>query len=100
MTGIPDLNWPAFKAAEARLADHGYHVVSPTSKGRPGDPALAGKSYEWFLREDLKVLLEADGVALLDGAENSFGARLERHVAEALKMDVRPLEDWFDSTDD
>lgn len=95
MTGYEDLNWPAFKAAEARLAEAGYTVVSPTSKGRPDDPALADKSYEWFLRQDLKVLLEADAVALLPGAQNSNGARLERHVAEKLGMEVRELEEWL-----
>lgn len=97
MSGVPDYNWPAFKDAEKRLAEAGYFVLSPTTKGKPtGDAYDDDRPYTWYLREDLKVLLEADGVALLPGSQNSNGARLERYVAEALDMDVRPLEEWFD----
>ena len=95
MSGIPEFNFPAFVEAEKKLADAGYDVISPTAKGKPeGDQYDGARPYEWYVREDLKMLLEADGVALLPGAQNSRGARMERQVAEFLKMPVGSVDEW------
>ena len=50
--------------------------------------------YTDHLREDLRAMLDCDGVATLPGWEFSTGARNEVNVAGLLRMPVRPLELW------
>ena len=88
MTGLPEHNYPAFHAAEARLRDAGHNVLNPARQ-----PAQA--SWEDYLRRDLTQVLAAEGVALLPGWRRSRGARLEHHVAAELGMDIRDLHDWL-----
>jgi len=83
MTGHKDLNFPAFAAEAARLRALGHEVVNPAEVNP--DPGMA---WAECLRRDIPALLTCDGVALLPGWENSRGARLERHIAEALAMPV------------
>jgi uncharacterized protein DUF4406 len=95
MSGVPEFNFPAFKEAEARLTEAGYSVISPVSKGKPSSGEYTDdRPYTWYLREDLKMLLEADAIALLPGSENSNGARLERYVAEKLDYAVGTVDEW------
>jgi hypothetical protein len=46
------------------------------------------------MRESLKLLMECDGIAVLDDWECSAGARLEVHIAGALMMPVKPIVKW------
>jgi hypothetical protein len=46
-------------------------------------------TWEQYLRRDIRVLLDCDGIALLPGWERSRGAQLEAHIAHALGM--RPM---------
>lgn len=105
MAGYPEHNFPAFKDATARLRAAGFKVLCPTECAMPcgceGALAVCDEGpHDWadFVRWDLVAMLqEARALAMLPGWENSRGARLERHVALALKMRVRPLEDWLAS---
>lgn len=65
MSGLPEFNYPAFYDAAARM------------------------------RHALRMVVESDGIALLPGWEDSRGARLERQVADAIGLDVRPLAEWL-----
>jgi hypothetical protein len=90
MTGLPEYNYPAFKAASAALERAGYDVLDPSR--HEADPALA---WEDYLRCDLKDVLECEGVALLDGWWRSRGAKLEVHVAQSLGMICEPYGYWL-----
>lgn len=94
MTGYPDFNYPAFNDAAEALLSAGYEVRNPVDSEQHNDTG-GHQTWSWYLRQALKMLVEADGVALLDGWEESRGARLEVHVAEQLGMDVRPLAKWL-----
>lgn len=83
MTGHPDLNFPAFHEAAASWRAGGHEVVSPAELEGPDDEAWA-----YYLRRDLKVLVDCDAIVLLAGWETSKGAALELHVARALGMEV------------
>lgn len=83
MTGLPDLNFPAFRAAADRLRAMGHDVVDPSTLGEPD-----GWCWEDFLRRDLRHLLDCDAICLLDGWWKSRGARLEQHVAAKLGYTV------------
>jgi hypothetical protein len=84
MTGIPEFNFPAFNRAAASLRASGYFVINPVEI----DSDTTGK-WEDYLRKDIPQLLTCDQIALLPGWENSRGAKLEKHIADALGM--RPI---------
>lgn len=83
MTGMPDLNFPAFHAEAARLSALGYQVVNPAEINP--DP---GMSWHECMRRDLRALLDFDALALLEGWQKSAGAHLEMHVAHRIGMEI------------
>lgn len=87
MTGMPELNFPAFHAAAARLRAQGWDVVNPAELDAQDDKALTWTQY---LRRDIRALVECDAIAMLPGWEKSRGATLEHHIASALGMPVVP----------
>jgi Domain of unknown function (DUF4406) len=91
-TGIPNENKPAFLAAELQMRGMGFDVVNPTTL-----PAHAWHDQSWasFMRCDIPALCTCDAVALLPGWESSKGANVERTLALALGMGVRPLAGWL-----
>lgn len=93
MTGIEEFNFPMFNAAAATLREAGYEVENPADKG-----IIEGWEWEDYLRYDIKVLMDCDGVAQLHGWGNSRGARLEADVARSLSMPVRLLNAWLSDT--
>ena len=91
MSGLPEFNYPAFKAATERLRSQGHAVVSPHEI--PADcPACAniGIEHSWaeHMRVDLVALLTCDVIVLLPGWQQSRGAQLEKTVAEAIGLSV------------
>jgi hypothetical protein len=82
MSGMPEWNFPAFMAADARLREAGYYTVNPAELNPHDTP--------WVdcLRKDLRYLTDVDGIAMIPGWENSRGARLELAVAIGLGLFV------------
>lgn len=91
MNGLPQHNFPAFEKARALLRSVGYEVVCPAELGRHD-----GWAWEDYLRRDLKVMLDCEAVALLEGWERSNGAMLETDVAVRLRMRVETVEFWLE----
>lgn len=83
MTGLPDFNFPAFNAAAGALRAIGQAVENPAENPKPSEP-----TWENYLRAALTQMLRCDSIMLLPGWEESRGALLEKHVAEALGMSV------------
>ena len=77
MSGLTNLNYPAFRAAATRLRDAGFSVISP-NENFDGDVT---RQYNEYLRLDIQQVAQVDAVALLDGWENSKGAGIETAVA-------------------
>ena len=88
MSGLPEFNYPAFHAAAEALAKRGFVELSPTQN----DTTL---SWDFYLRRSIRMVTEADAVCLLPGWYQSKGARLEVSLAEALGLDIRPLDEWL-----
>jgi hypothetical protein len=84
MTGIKDHNFPAFNCLAAKLRAHGYEVVNPTEL----DNADTTKSWGDYMKRDIPLIVECDGVVLLDGWEESRGAKIEVFLAISLKMKI------------
>lgn len=80
MSGIKDFNAPAFEKAYMDLQAHDFSPVAPA-------PFVDGKTYQEYLRDDLKMLLDCDGIYMLDGWQDSKGAKIEHMVALACGID-------------
>ena len=87
MTGLPELNFPAFNAEAARLRALGYDVVNPVELN-------PDRKTPWAecMRRDLKALLDCDTLVTLHGWEYSIGARLETHVAQHVGIKILSAE--------
>lgn len=92
MTGYSESNYPAFNAVADALRSVGYEVVNPAEFGNDNGRT----SYVDLLRNDLRALLDCDGVAALDNWWESVGARNEIQVAGTLKMPVRSTREWVE----
>ena len=86
MNGLPDLNRPAFAAAEAQLAALGYTVYNPALAERPC------WDYDAYLDFDLKAIgYWAQLVVRLPGWAASPGALAEISLAEQEHIPVLDL---------
>jgi hypothetical protein len=84
MTGLPDLNFPAFNAEAERLRAAGHEVINPAEIN-------AGRELEgWHacMRRDIAALMTCDVVQLLPGWQNSVGARIECDTATKVAIRV------------
>lgn len=88
MTGLPDLNFPAFNSAAALLEARGFEVANP-ARLNP-DPST---SWAACMRVDIKALCDCDTLALLPGWEQSSGAHLEMHIAHRIGMRIVQLQE-------
>lgn len=95
MTGYENFNYEAFHAAEAALRAAGYEPINPAHSEAKNDTGKP-RAWGWYLRHAIRALMDADGVALLPGWRSSRGALLEKDVAEALDMRVRPIGMWIE----
>ncbi|AZC35885.1 DUF4406 domain-containing protein [Pseudomonas chlororaphis] len=83
MTGLPDLNYPAFNAAAELLRAEGYDVENPAENQAP--PC---GSWEGYMRLALVQLARCEGVLVLPGYRKSKGACLELFIAPKLGLQV------------
>jgi len=82
ITGIPEGNRPAFAAMAARLTAGGWRVINPHDLC---DSHLI-LSWEEYMRQDLAALLTCTHIVMLEGWGQSLGARLEKLVADAVRI--------------
>lgn len=82
MRGLPYLNTPAFNKAAVDLRNAGYEVFNPAFTDDDGKLPLKD-----YMAVDLPEVCKADVVYVLDGWEDSEGARLE--VTVALQCGIR-----------
>jgi hypothetical protein len=85
MMGYPEFNKPVFRAEAARLRALGFEVVNPAelNEGNDGD---------WLacMRVDIAAIMteKCDGIALLEGWEQSRGAPIEHRLMRDLGLRV------------
>lgn len=87
MSGLPELNHPAFNAAASALRGAGYDVVNPAEL--VPDP---GTEWHACMRTDIRELVTCDAVALLPGWETSRGACIEQRLAGDILMCVTTVD--------
>jgi hypothetical protein len=83
MSGYPDLNFPLFNSLAAELRAIGYEVINPVDIN--SDP-----SAEWVscIKADIEHVARCRMIAMIPGWESSYGARIERLVAEKMGLDI------------
>lgn len=86
MTGKEKLNADEFNKIADKLRDAGVFAINPVDINPPSAP------WHICLKEDIKHLLEADGVVLLNGWQKSRGALVEIFVSLTLGI---PLFDAY-----
>lgn len=69
MTGLLDLNFPAFHAAAAMPRQRGYDAVNPAEIS-----AACGDDWHMCMRADIKALCDCDTLALMPGWQKSQAA--------------------------
>lgn len=85
MTGLPDLNYPAFNTVTAALREHGHTVYNPAEydkDGRKFELRAGFREYAGWICD------HAEGLYMLPGWEKSEGARAEHALAVALKLQI------------
>ncbi len=102
MAGVEAHNFPAFDAAEKRIAAMGMEAVSPANLSRKvcAEAALdvrtlsieeAERMMPAFMAVDLSALCTCDAIYMLPGWESSAGAKIEHALAEYLGLEVLVL---------
>ncbi len=87
MTGLPEFNFPAFRAAEEWVRARGFEPVNPINNGLPKEAP-----WQLHMRADISMLVTCDAVALLPGWQKSRGASLEHHIAKRLGLNIFRME--------
>ena len=81
-----------FARAEEKLELLGYEVVNPYKFGEYLKKEYAKENkvpkYENYMRGDIELLINCDAIYLLENWGTSKGARLEKKIAEVLKMQI------------
>jgi hypothetical protein len=91
ITGDPDYEQHFLKAEEAilnKINSEGLQIKTIN----PSQFPLKKEPWEICLRYSIRTMLSCDGVALLQGWENSRGCRMELSLAGQLKIPVVYLE--------
>ena len=81
MTGLSDFNFPAFFRAEERLQARGYKTINPARN-------QVQNTWHDYLRLDIKNMMSADAIYLLNGWEASKGSRIEFWLASQLDFEI------------
>jgi len=95
ITGIPELNKPAFMKAENELRSLGYNPINPFNV------SVVSKHKYWhdYMREDIKALMDVDCVLAIDGWGNSNGAVEEIRICNNIGIPVyTSIKELLDKT--
>lgn len=90
MSGLPEMNYPAFHAAAKKLRDAGVVVENPAENQPPECGTWAG-----YMRMALVQMLRCEAVVMLPNWQFSRGARIERQLASDLGIRVLVLDRDF-----
>lgn len=103
VTGIENGNLSAFKSAQKELWAAGYLTDKPHDLVNREDShetamllcvnELTGRTQKPGIRHPVP---RYDGVALIEGWEQSEDAKLEKAVAEACGIEVKTVDEWLE----
>lgn len=91
MSGYPEYNFPAFRAAAKRLRELGLEVIDPSEINQPDL-----NSWEQCMKNALRDMMLCDTIVMLPGWQNSKGAVIELELSEKLGYHSYELEEFID----
>lgn len=83
ITGIEAQAPALFSMAENQLKQEGYEVVNPMLLSHNHD-----KSWESYMKEDIKAMLDCDSIYMLKNWAHSKGASVELSIARSLGLKI------------
>ena len=83
MTGLVDLNYPAFNAKAAELRARGWHVENAAE-----NPAPPCGTWQGYMRMGIWQLMTCEAIYLMPGWAGSKGAAMEYSIAKTLGLEV------------
>jgi len=86
MTGIKDFNYPEFNRVTKELREQGHEVLNPVEICNHLDNTTA--TWEDYMMVCLPAIDKCDTIYLLDGWEQSTGARLELKIAKEYGLEI------------
>lgn len=99
VTGIEGDNRQAYLAAMEELKNAGHQVDIPHKWVMPGcswNEAMSGSIRRMMSIWSSTIGLDNDfAIAMLDGWDNSKGAKIEHDLAEALGIPCKPWREWL-----
>lgn len=72
-----------FQKAKKDLEANGYRAVNPAEFELP-----EGATWEDYMKQDLALLLNCDGIYMLKDWKQSRGARIEQFLAQELHLQI------------
>lgn len=78
----PEERIEAFERAAKRAEAMGYKAVNPM------ESQMDDRTWEEYMRRDIKELCGCDAILMMKGWEKSKGAKAEKYVAETIGMEV------------
>jgi hypothetical protein len=97
MRGYPEFNFPAFDCAKEYLEGKGWEVISPADLdrqmgiegiGKIGNEVFPPDVLKQFVKQDVEAIQKCDAIYMLQGWQNSKGARAEKALAEWLGLKI------------
>lgn len=85
MTGLPELNFPKFRAVAEFFRSAGWEVLNPVEIGQKHFPEGGVHANEYLIK-DILELVTCDTICLLPGWTASIGARCEAAIAVTLGL--------------
>ena len=84
ITNNPNAKAQFDKAKQTLLElNKGYEPISPMDL-----PHEHSKSWNAFMREDIKAMMDCKGIYLIEGWTTSKGARIEKELAQSLDFKI------------
>ena len=75
----------SFEKAVEYLKHLGYDVVDPSIIDPPNKDTIF-ESWDYYMREAIKLMMDCDRIYMLEGWEESYGAKIEHMLAKELRM--------------
>jgi len=85
ITGMPELNEPAFASASLAIAEKGHVPINPFDVCCD---IPRGSDWLAYMRADIKAMMDADAVLMLSGWAESRGARIEHSISVFLEIPI------------
>lgn len=88
MSGYPEFNFPAFKAATIYLRDLGFRIFSAHEVDHGKHTGTGTQPWSDYMKGDIKMLLRCDAAIFLPGWASSKGAKVEFDISVDLGYPV------------